>query len=206
MNISENEDRHWRQCLSLFHVKGIVRKDTSLGKKRKKKQKRNPVAVACSTIGTILLIILVLVCIPLTIPRMIGYNIYTVVSGSMEPAIPTGSLVYINNMAPEEVQKDDVIAFYGATDGSSIITHRVVTNSTIMGEFITKGDANEENDMNPIPYSHFIGKVVLSVPKVGGLAQTFTSMTGKIAAASMIVLAIVLHLIAAAVGGRGEQE
>ena len=175
-------------------------KTGSVGKCRK-----NPVGVFCSTLGTIVLVLLILVCVPLTIPRMIGYNIYTVVSGSMEPAIPVGSLVYINNMAPEDVQENEVIAFYGATDGSSIITHRVVTNSTVMGEFITKGDANEEKDMNPIPYSHFIGKVVLTVPKVGGIAQTFTSTTGKIAAACMIALAVVLHIIAAVVGTRGEQ-
>ena len=160
-------------------------KTESVGKCRK-----NPVGVFCSTLGTIVLVLLI---------------IYTVVSGSMEPAIPVGSLVYINNMAPEDVQENDVIAFYGATDGSSIITHRVVTNSTVMGEFITKGDANEEKDMNPIPYSHFIGKVVLTVPKVGGIAQTFTSTTGKIAAACMIALAVVLHIIAAVVGTRGEQ-
>ena len=181
-----------------------------MSKKRKtesaNKHRKNPVGVFCSTLGTLVLVLLILVCVPLTVPRMLGYHIYTVVSGSMEPAIPVGSLVYINNMTPEDVQEGDVIAFYGATDGSSIITHRVVTNSTIMSEFITKGDANEENDMNPIPYSHFIGKVVLTVPKMGGLAQTFTSTSGKIAAACMIVLAVVLHIIAAIVGTRGEQE
>ena len=170
------------------------------------KHKKNPVGVFCSTLGTIVLVLLILVCVPLTVPRMLGYNIYTVVSGSMEPAIPVESLVYINHMEPEDVKEKDIIAFYGAVDGSSIITHRVVTNSTVMGEFITKGDANEENDMNPIPYSHFIGKVVLSVPKVGGLAQIFTSTTGKIAAACMIALAVVLHIIAAVIGTRGEQE
>ncbi len=170
------------------------------------KHRKNPGGVFCSTLGTLALVLLILVCVPLTVPRMLGYHIYTVVSGSMEPAIPVGSLVYINNMTPEDVQEGDVIAFYGVTDGSSIITHRVVTNSTIMSEFITKGDANEENDMNPIPYSHFIGKVVLTVPKMGGLAQTFTSTSGKIAAACMIALAVVLHIIAAIVGTRGEQE
>lgn len=174
--------------------------------KKTSKKKRNPIAGFCSIVGTLLLLILVLVCVPLTVPRMLGYNIYTVVSGSMEPAIPTGSLVYINTMEAKEVQEGDVIAFYGATDGSSIITHRVVTNSTVMGEFITKGDANEENDMNPIPYSHFIGKVTLSIPKVGSMAQTFTSTNGKIAAASMIGLAIVLHVIASILTGREERE
>lgn len=170
----------------------------------KEKKRKNPVGLCCSVLGTVLLVVLILTCIPLTVPRMMGYNIYTVVSGSMEPAIPTGSLVYVQNVEPEAVEKEDVIAFYGASDGSSIITHRVVTNSAIMGEFITKGDANEEQDINPIPYSHLIGKVKWSVPYLGGLAQTVTGTSGKIAAASMIALAILLHMIAAMTDNRGE--
>lgn len=60
-----------------------------------------------------MLVALVLVCLPLTVPRLFGYHIYTVISGSMEPAIPTGSLVYIQEMEPEDVEADDVIAFTG---------------------------------------------------------------------------------------------
>lgn len=177
-----------------------------MGRAKKKRKKKNPAATVCSVLGTLALVVLIAACLPLTVPRMLGFNIYTVVSGSMEPAIMTGSLVYVKTVPPEDVQEEDVIAFYGAMDGSSIITHRVVTNSTVMGEFITKGDANEENDMNPIPYNNFIGKVVLSVPKVGFMAQTFTSTAGKIAAASLIVLAVVLHLLASVLAGKEQRE
>ena len=54
-------------------------KTESVGKCRK-----NPVGVFCSTLGTIVLVLLILVCVPLTIPRMIGYNIYTVVKESLK--------------------------------------------------------------------------------------------------------------------------
>ena len=60
--------------------------------------------------------------------------------------------------------------------------------------------------MNPIPYNNFIGKVVLSVPKVGFMAQTFTSTAGKIAAASLIVLAVVLHLLASVLAGKEQRD
>ena len=80
----------------------------------------------------------------------------------MEPAIPTGSLVYVKYIQPEEIQTEDVIAFYGTDADGSIVTHRVVSNSAAMGNFITKGDANSDNDMNPIPYANYIGKVQLS--------------------------------------------
>lgn len=151
----------------------------------------------CSALGTVLLIVLILVCLPLTVPRVLGYQIYTVVSGSMEPAIPMGSLVYVKGLPPQEVEEEDVIAFYGAADGTSIITHRVVANSEIMKEFITKGDANEVRDMNPVPYDNYIGKLMLTVPGAGKVVQIFTSTEGKIAAASLIGLAVILQIIAA---------
>lgn len=145
-------------------------------------------------------------CLPFTIPRLMGGQIYTVVSGSMEPAIPVGSLVYVEGMEPEDVVVNDVIAFYGGRDANAIITHRVVENRVIMGEFITKGDANQTNDMNPVNYNEFIGKVEWSVPEVGVIAQILTSREGKIAAASMIGLAVVLHIIASLLdrGNRNE--
>ena len=167
-----------------------------------KKNKKNPVAAICSALGTLLLIVLVVACLPLTVPKVLGYQVYTVISGSMEPAIPTGSLVYIKDMEPRDVADGDVIAFYGGHDSNAIITHRVVKNRVVMGEFITKGDANEKEDMNPIPYANFLGRVELSVPVVGELAQMLTSLEGKIAAASMIGLAVILQLIAAVLDRR----
>jgi signal peptidase len=48
-----------------------------------------------------------------------------------------------------------VIAFY---KGRAVVTHRVVENRKVSGEFITKGDANAEKDMEPVPYSALIGR------------------------------------------------
>lgn len=166
------------------------------------KNTKSPVAVACSALGTVLLIILVLVCLPLTVPRVFGFHIYTVISGSMEPAIPTGSLVYVKRISPEKVEEDDVIAFYSTMDGESIITHRVVANSELMSEFITKGDANDTKDMNPVPYDNYIGKMMLALPRVGGIAQIFASTAGKAAAAGVIGLAVILQITAAVIDKR----
>ena len=87
-----------------------------------RKERKSPVAVLCSALGTVLLILLVALCLPLTLPRVMGYDIYTVVSGSMDPAIPTGSLVYIEDAQPEDIEEGDVIAFYGARDSAAVIT------------------------------------------------------------------------------------
>lgn len=170
--------------------------------KKKKKDKKSPVSVICSALGTVLLVGLVLVCLPITATRLFGYDAYSVVSGSMEPAIPTGSLVYVQEAAPEDMEKDDVIAFYGAKDSNAIITHRVVENKVVMGEFITKGDANKTEDMNPVPSSNFIGKVVYSIPVLGSIAEALTSTMGKIIAGGVIAAALILEVIASAVRRR----
>lgn len=147
--------------------------------------------------STILLLLLVLCCLPLTVPRMLGCQVYSVISGSMEPAIPTGSLVYIREEAPEQLIPGDVIAFYGARDSASIITHRVTENRVVMGELVTKGDANQENDMTPVSYDSVIGKVIGHIPAAGKAAELFTSIRGKLLAAWLIGTAILLQLLAA---------
>lgn len=159
-------------------------------------EKRNPLAAVLRLLGTVLLIALAVVCLPFTVPRLFGYQIYAVISGSMEPAIPTGSLVYIRSMEPADVQEDDVIAFYGARDTASIVTHRVVENRVLMGEFVTKGDANAAEDMTPVPYAHYIGNVVRSVPGAGVLAEFLTSPRGKRQTAGVILAAVLLQILA----------
>lgn len=93
----------------------------------------------------------ILICIPLTLPRLAGFDIYTVVTGSMEPAIPVGSLIYVREEAPAELMEGEVVAYRSDTDAGIIITHRVVKNQVVSGQLITKGDANEAEDISPVP-------------------------------------------------------
>ena len=162
----------------------------------KDKQRKNPMAMICSALGTILLIAVILACIPLTVPRVMGYQIYSVVTGSMEPEIPVGSMVYVKSIAPKELKEKDVVAFYGGRDTNAIITHRVVHNNLISGQIITKGDANKTADMNPVSYSDVIGIVEYTIPKAGALAQIFTSTQGKIATAGVVGASVLLHIVA----------
>lgn len=167
-----------------------------------RQKRKSPVAAVCSALGIFLLIIIIVICIPLTIPKAFGYQIYTVITGSMEPEIPVGSLAFIQESAPEDAIEGDIVAFYGALDGQSIITHRVVENNTLMGELITKGDANQTNDMNPVPYRNFIGTVRLSIPKAGYMAGFLTGLAGKITAGFMIALSLLLQAAASGIERR----
>ena len=76
----------------------------------------------CSVFGTVILLGVIAAFFPLTVPRLMGYNIYEVVSGSMEPEIPVGSVIYVKAAEPETVEAGDIIAF---VQNGSVITHRV---------------------------------------------------------------------------------
>lgn len=159
-------------------------------------RKKQIAAKVCSVIGTLLLLVAILICIPLTLPRLAGYQIYHVISGSMEPAIPVESVVYVKDVAPADIQKKDVIAFHSVLGEEAIITHRVVSNNRVAGEIVTKGDANTKEDMEPVPYENVLGKVALTVPVLGKILATIATIQGKAAVGSVILLALLLHVIA----------
>lgn len=154
--------------------------------------------------GTILIVLVILLCSLLVFPGMIGFHMYNVLSGSMEPTVPVGSLLYVRAEEPGDVEEEDIIAFYGSLEDSGIITHRVVKNNLVSGTFITKGDANEKEDPEPVFYDNFIGKVALSVPYMGRVLTIMTSMEGKIAAACVVGIGVVLNLIGGRLKERGE--
>ncbi len=105
------------------------------------------------------------------LPRVAGYHMYIVLSGSMAPAFDAGSMVFVKPVEPEEIKEGDVITFRGSGDSSFLTTHRVMEIIGIRQdlEFITKGDANDVNDPYPVPGDNLVGRVALVVPYVGYL-------------------------------------
>ncbi len=167
-----------------------------------RRQRRSTDGRVCSAAGILLIVAVILLCSLLVLPGMIGFHMYNVLSGSMEPAIPVGSLLYVRSGEPEDVEEKDIIAFYGSLEDSGIITHRVVKNNVVSGTFTTKGDANEKEDPAPVPYDNYIGRVALTVPYVGRVLTIMTSLEGKIAAACVVLLGVVLNLIGGRLGNR----
>ena len=93
----------------------------------------------------------------------------------------------------EPIHQGDIISF---RTGETLVTHRILSVDQASGTAITKGDANQTADMNPVPYENVIGKVVHSVPAAGAMAEMFTSREGKMLAGAVIVGAILLQMLA----------
>ena len=158
--------------------------------------------LAIALITASLFVLLVVVSTPAgQVPQVMGFSILRVMSVSMEPEIPEQSMLLVHKTDPDALQVGDVITFFSSdpTLNGTLNTHRIIRidRQRTGLQFVTKGDANEANDMRPIPYSYLIGRVRMSVPELGALAQIFTSNAGKLAAASALGLCVVLHLLAA---------
>ena len=88
-----------------------------------------------------------------------------VVSGSMEPEIPVGSLVFIDQR-DQSVDPGDVIAYGIGDTMDTIIVHRVVDQNND-GTYITKGDSNDTADPASVTKQQIVGKEIFCVPKAG---------------------------------------
>jgi len=102
-----------------------------------------------------------------TFPVTGNFKVLTVISGSMEPAIKTGSIVVVR---PESNYKiGEVITFGPYSKTQAPTTHRIYDIKVVEGNpiYITKGDANNAPDSKEIQKKDIVGKVLLSVPLVG---------------------------------------
>lgn len=147
----------------------------------------------CNALGIVMLAIVIITAIPATIPKLFGYQIYTVTSGSMEPAIPTGSLIYVKSIEPESIAAQDVIAFQSE---DTVIAHRVVQNRQVEGELVTKGDANRQEDISAVPYADVIGRVSLHIPMLGNVMVMYTSTIGKAYVICFAACGVMLNMLA----------
>lgn len=100
-----------------------------------------------------------------------GFRSATVMSGSMTPTLEMGDIVIERPIAPAAARVGDVITFSDPNDKDRLITHRVRSMSVTGDEytFETKGDANNTTEEWHIGADGTIGRVALSVPKVGFL-------------------------------------
>lgn len=112
--------------------------------------------------AAVALIVLLLLSSALPIPG--GIKTFVVQSGSMEPTIKTGGVVVVK--PAESYHVGDVITFGPRSKTKPPTTHRIMEVKED-GNFLTKGDANEDSDMRTVSRYEVIGKVLFSLPYVG---------------------------------------
>lgn len=113
--------------------------------------------------------------------RVLGIDVLTILSPSMEPQYPTGSLIYLVDVDPSELRVNDVITF--RLSPSMTATHRIIelvpdAEDPTITRFRTKGDSNNAPDGSLVEYGDIVGKPVLCIPYLGYLAQYIQTPPG----------------------------
>jgi signal peptidase len=141
-------------------------------------------------VNIVLIWLIVIVVALFLLPRFGGWRFDAVLSGSMEPALPLGGVVFIKPVETDEIIAGDIIAY---SSGDVLITHRVIDVIDQGGEpaFVTKGDAVENPDLNPVLASAVVGKVIFDIPYLGYLADFVKTRLGFILTIFLPGLAII---------------
>lgn len=153
-----------------------------------------------AAIALILVSVFVLLSVVLTpagqVPQVLGYSVFRVMTGSMEPEIREDSLLVVKKTPPEDIVPGDVISFFSPDPmlEGAVNTHRVVRIEKENGrtQFITKGDANVIEDTYPVDASALVGKAVF---KSYWLGKTVSLLSNPLVFGIIILLPLLVILL-----------
>lgn len=104
------------------------------------------------------------------IPRVAGATPYTILTGSMRPHYPPGTLVVIKPVQPHDLAVGDVVTYQLSSGEPAVVTHRIVAiRQSMKGDltFQFKGDANDVADASWVMPVQIKGRLWYSVPWLG---------------------------------------
>ncbi|MEG0365258.1 MAG: signal peptidase I [Coprobacillus sp.] len=141
-------------------------------------------------LASLLFILLLIIIIPLSVPRFFGFSIYNVLSDSMEPSISTGSIVYIKPVNIEMIKENDIVSFY--SQANKVVTHRITKIEDNL--LTTKGDHNQDIDISKVNILNVIGKVTFSIPFWGYINDFLSNIGGMTGLFIVLVFIMLLWL------------
>ncbi|RNL79191.1 signal peptidase I [Nocardioides marmorisolisilvae] len=112
-------------------------------------------------------LVVVVLALAVVVPKLMGATSYTILTGSMRPKMPPGTLVVVKPVEPDQVRVGDVLTYQIESGKKAVATHRVErVEVTFSGtySFIMKGDANQVADPSPVRPEQVRGKRVYAVP------------------------------------------
>ena len=151
-------------------------------------------------VTSILVAVIVVLAIMLVGIRVVGLTPYSVLSGSMEPKYPVGSLIYVKKTNPHNIKVGDAITFV-LNEDLVVATHEVWDIDEENTCFYTQGIANKDadgniiHDGNPVHFNNLIGKPVFCIPGLGYFTDYVTRPPGMYLAASAALILLMLTFV-----------
>lgn len=147
----------------------------------------------CNALSMIFLIALLLIAAALIVPKLLGYDQFAVLSGSMEPNIHVGAIAFDKEADPESLKVDDVIT-YQLSDGT-LVTHRIIVIDEEAKTVTTQGDANEAEDALPVAFENIVGKYEFNIPYLGYISIYAKTPLGIGVICGVLVVMILLNFL-----------
>lgn len=129
---------------------------------------KNTIKKIWDIVSTVIVVVIVIFAVLLVGVRLFGIQVYSVISGSMEPEYPVGSLIYVKEVDADSIEVGDVITYVLPNGTPS--THRVIRIDEANSHFYTKGDANDVEDAAPVHFNNLIGTPIFKVNYLGYVA------------------------------------
>ena len=167
----------------------------SLEQSHESRQRMETVKKLWNAISTALVAVMVVAAVALVGVRLVGLNVFYVLSGSMEPVYSPGDLIYVKDVDYRQLQTGDIITFMLSED--TVATHRIVEvvpdgdDPTVL-RYRTRGDANAAEDGTLVHYKNVIGSPVFAIPKLGYLVSYISAPPGMYVAIGCGAILLVL--------------
>ncbi|NLP82819.1 signal peptidase I [Microbacterium sp. CFH 90308] len=125
--------------------------------------------LAVSLSASVLVLLLAIAVAVIGLPTLVGGSAMTVLTQSMEPGLPPGTLVVIRPTPVEDIRVGDVVTYQIRSGESAVVSHRVTAKTYTDGEltFVTKGDNNDAVDPEPVREVQIRGTLWYSLPLLG---------------------------------------
>ena len=155
--------------------------------------------------STVLVVLIVLCAVFLMGSRLMGYQVFTIISGSMEPEYNVGDLIYVKKVDPQDIKVGDDITFI-LNEDLVIATHRVVRIDAENQHFYTKGLANEIEDSDPVHFNNVIGVPKFSIAKLGYVSNFIQNPPGTYITIGLGVLLILIVFLPDIISKKEKEE
>ena len=158
----------------------------------------NTIKKIWNAVTTVLVILIVILAVLLVGVRLVGFRVFTVLSGSMEPTYHVGSLIYVKDVDYRQLEAGDVITFM--LDENTVATHRIIQvvpdeDEPEVLRYAAQGDANDAPDGTLVHYKNVIGTPVFTIPKLGYVANYIQNPPGTYIAISGAAILLLLMFL-----------
>ena len=160
---------------------------------------------AWNIISGVLVALIVAFAVFLVGTRLMGFQVFNVISGSMEPTYRVGDLIYVKDVDVSEIEVGTPITFV-LNEDLVVATHRVIEIDEEHQHFYTKGDANEAADAAPVHFNNVIGVPKFAIPYLGYVSDYIQNPPGMYIAVGVCAVLIIAVFVPDMIGKKKREE